>query len=457
MKHSTPARLEDPLLYHHVSRCDTVNFNAYLVALAAWQRGLRVVFHYEVATHCERFARLAVQGYRGELFSVSDGQTTHYFCRAQGDLTSREASARCEDKQATKDVLSEHGIDVPAGCVVDARAHAAAQAFMQRHTHKRFLLKPLSGTLGKGVYRQLLADEVLTLLPTLQGVHLLEEHVERPEYRVYSVGGRCVAGLQRVPAHVMGDGQQTVAALIDQKQQQRARHPVYRNTPLPNQADISAFLKANRQYMHDVPALGDRVWLADIASFAHGGDLLDATQSLSPRIAATAVRTQQALGLPAAGIDLIVQFPGQTNERVVVLEANQNPHIYPDSLPFPGVHPGGGNRIAEAIIDDYFPATLTSPRFQKASFDLKAICQALQSGTVEAVSLPRIDKTWRHQRIKLSASQVNENTRTQLQRLFFTLGVNAQALPDEKGHLLVDIVAPKARLQLFMRYLQGAK
>jgi len=45
--------------------------------------GLKVTFHYQFHTGPARFARLPVQGWRGELFSVSDGRKTHGFRRTQ--------------------------------------------------------------------------------------------------------------------------------------------------------------------------------------------------------------------------------------------------------------------------------------------------------------------------------------------------------------------------------------
>lgn len=451
----SPVRFDDPLLYHHASRCDPVNLNAYLVALAAWQRGLEVVFHYEVVSKCERFARLPAQGYRGELFSVSDGTSTHYFCRSQGDGTTREASALCEDKHATKARLREHGIDVPAGIKVTATHPSRVDAFLSRYPSQRFILKPLSGTLGRGVHRQLTAKDVTRLLPTLTGEHLLEESIEGPEYRIHVVDGRCVAALQRVAANIVGDGRQTLATLMERKQTHRARHPVYRESPLPAQALMHAFLAEHGHHLNEVPEQGERVWLSDIPSFTAGGELVDVTSSLPAHVAALVVRVQAALGLPNTGLDLIVQHPGNHNERIVILEANQNPYIHPDAIAFPGVHPGGGNRIAEALIDTYFPASADTTRHPRASFDMRAVVQTLQSATVGEVALPVIGPGWVHQRISLAAVQVGDQTRSRLQRLIFSLGIHAQLIQRDTGDLLIDVIAPKTRLTAFMQHLQG--
>lgn len=454
---ATPAfaRFDDALLRHHAFRIDHVGINAFFVALSAWQRGLDVTFHYQLVTKCERFSRLAVQGYRGELVSIGDGRKTHYFCRVQGDATSREASARCEDKQATKQRLIEHGIDVPDGVVVRPEAPADVRPFLRRHAGQHFVLKPLNGTLGQGVLRGLTAARVTERLPALAGPHLLEEAVEGEEYRVHVVGGQCVAAFRRVPANVVGDGQHTVAELMARKQALRAAHPAYRHAPLPAPDAARAFMARQGRALEDVPARGETVWLSAVPSLHAGGEGHDATDSLSPGMREIAVRAQQAMGLPNTGLDLIVTPTDRPGARVVVLEANQNPHITPDALPLPGVHPGGGNRIAEALVDHYFPESVDHPRHPRASFDFMQVCQALRSGMVGEVSLPVLGPDWVHRRLTIPATRVDDRTRLLVHRAMFSLGVHAQLVSRDTGDLLIDLVAPHARLHAFMKALKG--
>lgn len=451
------ANFDDPLLRFHAWRIEHVGIHAFLVALAAWQRGLEVTFHHEVATKCERFSRLPVQGVRGELFSVSDGRHIHFFCRAQGDATTREASARAEDKQATKRCLHEHGIEVPAGRVVDPKAPGQAIDFTHRHPDARFVLKPLAGTLGKGVHRSLTADEVLARLPTLSGPHLLEEAIVGREFRLHVVGERVVAAFERLPANVVGNGRDTLAELIRRKQALRDDHPVYRHSPLPSIEACSDSLASQGLVPNGVPADGVRVLLGEVPSIHEGGDAVDATDWLPESVCAVGRRIRQAMGLPNTGIDLIVSNLGHPDERVVVLEANQNPYITPDALPLAGVHPGGGNRIADAVIDHYFPASVDAPRHPQASFDFVAVCQALRGGTLGAITLPHLKADWVHRRLTVAATRVDDQTRPRLQDAIYRLGLNAQLHTTDTGDLLIDLVAPASRLELFLKAVRGSR
>jgi D-alanine-D-alanine ligase-like ATP-grasp enzyme len=451
------AAFDDPVLRRHAYRIEHVGLNAFLVALAAWQRGLRVTFHYEVTTKCERFAKAAVQGHRGELFSVSDGRKTHYFRRTLGDLTSHKASQLCDDKQATKQRLREHGIDVPDGIVVRREDIAAIDAFLARYAGRRFLLKPRNGTLGQGVYRRLMADDVYRMLPNLEGDYLLEESIDGQEYRLHVVDKRCIASLERVPANVVGDGQHTLAELIERKQQQRLQHPLYRKAPLPPHEQIQAFLADQGRSMKDVSALGECVWLSDIPSVSAGGEMREVAARLPPHVAELTVRVQVAVGVPNTGIDLIIQRPGEPDERVVVLEANQNPHIYADALPFPGIRVGGDNRIAEAMIDHYFPATTDHPRYPQASFDFMKVCETLQNGMIGEVTLPVLGPGWVHKRFQVAAASRDDKTLPTIRNAMITYGIHAQLLNSAKGDLIVDVVAPEELYTAFLAALGGMK
>ena len=59
-----------------------------------------------------------------------------------GDLTSREVSQRCDNKQVTKVHLIKHHIAVPEGVVVQHGDTNAVATFLQRHPGRHFILKP---------------------------------------------------------------------------------------------------------------------------------------------------------------------------------------------------------------------------------------------------------------------------------------------------------------------------
>ncbi|MCG6659892.1 hypothetical protein HOP52_19295 [Halomonas campisalis] len=441
------ADFTDSVMKQRLHAIPHLGANAYLLALAAWQRGLKVTFHYEMASHCPRFAHLPFSGYRGEFLTIGDGRRHHAFYRVMGDRTTQEASAHCESKPHTKAVLSKAEVPVVPGVVVAPGELAAAEPFLTQGPAGRYLLKPVDGTLGRGVLRNLTAAQVRDALASLDAPMLLEAFVVGTEYRVYVTGGRVVSALIRRPASVVGDGQRSVRELVERKAAARRAHPVYRTDPLALDESALAFLAAHGHTPEDVPAPGERVYLDDRPGTQFGGDFIDGTGALPPPAAKVAIAATRALGLPNAGLDLIV--PEDDPARSVVLEANQNPYIDLDVLPFPGVYVAGSNRIAESIIDDYFPSSVTRPRFPRASFDFMAICQMLTTGIVSEVSLPVLGADWVHERLTLPATQVDQAIVDRIHQVRLRHGLHVQLVKSETGDVIVDAVAPRERWARF--------
>lgn len=446
------ANLADSVLRRRLHAILHLGANAYLMALAAWQRGLQVTFHYEMASHCPRFAHLALAGYRGELFTVSDGRDRHTFFRTMGDRTTRESSAACEFKPHTKAILTKAGVAVAPGVVVAPGKQDEAEAFLAEDPSRRYLLKPVNGTLGRGVLRNLSAAEARHHLKTITQPMLLEAFATGIEYRVYVTAGRVIAALIRRPASVEGDGHHSVRELVARKAAARRCHPVYRDDPITLEDSELAFLAAHGYAPNDVPPLGTRVYLSNVPSQHAGGDMIDGLEQLPSLAAKQAVTATRALGLPNAGLDMIVAeqehqaaAEGGGAPRCVVLEVNQNPYLRLLSIPMPGVFETAHNRVPESIIDDYFPGSVRRHRFTGASFDFNAICHVLASGTVSNVSLPVLEKHWVHERVVIPAVHVDQALIHQLQQVRLRYGLYLQLLKSETGDVTLDWVGPDAR------------
>ncbi|MCG6659876.1 hypothetical protein HOP52_19215 [Halomonas campisalis] len=444
------ADFTDSVMKQRLHAIPHLGSNAYLLALAAWQRGLKVTFHYEMASHCPRFAHLPFSGYRGEFLTIGDGRRHHAFYRVMGDRTTQQASAACESKPHTLDCWRQAGLPVADGQVIEVGHAAEAEPLLARHPQGRFILKPVAGTLAQGIHRRLSADQVRDLLNAASEPLLLEEYVEGTEYRVFVTAGRVVAARIRRPACILGDGTRTIAECVAHKVAQRRQHPVYGQEPFGLDEVSLAFLAQQGRSPGDVPAPGEVVYLNDIPDTHLGGDLIDGDDRLPSQAASIAIQATAALGLPHAGLDMLVcETDSVDAPRVVLLEANQNPYIQLSTVPMPGILPAKGNRIAESIIDDYFPSSVTRPRFPRASFDFTAICQMLTTGIVSEVSLPVLGADWVHERLTLPATQVDQAIVDRIHQVRLRHGLHVQLVKSETGDVIVDAVAPRERWARF--------
>jgi len=81
--------------------------------------------------------------------------------------------------------------------------------------------KPLDGNHGRGVGLDLRNEADVrdgfekAMRQTRSGVVVVESFVTGNDYRVLVIDGHMVAVAQRMPAHVVGDGERTVRALVD--------------------------------------------------------------------------------------------------------------------------------------------------------------------------------------------------------------------------------------------------
>jgi len=416
--------------------------HAFMVALAAFQRGLQVTFHYDLSWH-PRFAHLVMQGGRGELFSVSDGQKTHYFRRTQGDLITREASAKAENKQTTKAILHQVGILVPPGLVVRTGQEPEIETLLARYPQFSYLLKPLDGSLGEGVMRDLSQSALREILPTLTKAHLLEVYLKGREFRVYVVGDRCVSAFERVPAHVVGDGQRTIGALVEAKNALRAQHPVYREHLIEQTAELEAFLARKNLTLASVPAQGEGVFLNAIPAVRDGGDLHEIVLSSSAQ--AQAVAAAKALDLPVTGLDMMILNFGQADEQAFILELNQCPYLNGQIASLTRQTPAY-NRVGEAMMDFYFPDSRQRARWPKASFDMGRVVNLLSSGAAARIDLPCIQDDWLHHQSTLQGEQASDAFAQFLLGAWLQKGLHGRLVRQTQEQLLMDLLGPQDKI-----------
>ena len=386
----------DPFMRHAAMQAKGISLCAFLVTLAAFQRGLKVTFHYERASFDPRFAKAKMQGHRGELFSISNGTRTHTFSRTLGDLTDPAANAIAEDKHLTKAALKRAGVRTPGGIVVDKSQTALVEKFLAQHPDKRFVVKPHDGSMGQDVHADLTAEQVPVAINSIKSDRLVvEEFVSGNEYRAFVAGNNYVAGSSRVPPNVIGDGSHSIKQLIQAKNGERAKNPRLSSNPIQELDAVAAHLKRTGLTLETVPSAGLRVELLPTASISRGGDPQDTTQSAPKVLADVSVAACEAVGLSVSGVDVIVAEEGGQSVGYVI-ELNQRPHIGSHSFPMEG--PGQGNAVAEAIVDYYFSETIRDRTHPELAYDFAPIRAVLESGQISELSLPVIGPDWKVRR-----------------------------------------------------------
>lgn len=355
------------------------DLSVYLMALAAYQRGLDITFYGSSVAARHMAWGVPIESSFPRLFVISDGKKSHLFNSTVGDLTSAYAAALAANKEQSKQLFKKAGIATPGGVLFNGRNHLAVDNFLTRSGSSSFIIKPVSGSLSRGVLVRLNKNDVRQYLKRFGEDRklLVEENILGREYRVYVVDDRIAATYERRGVFVVGNGRDTVAQLIQNRNARVKEDPLSIYYPI-DLARASDFLAICGQTLQQTPVLGQKIHLDLTKNRREGGVYADVTLALREDVAQTAIRAAKAADLPNSGIDII-----ENDDGIFVLEVNVRAGIGPHSLPFEG--PGSGNAIAEAIVDHYFPSPEPICRDSTLALNFEQVNRAFQKDGTKTV------------------------------------------------------------------------
>jgi len=271
-------------------------------------------------------------------------------------MTSQIATDAAGDKDLTKTLLSDAGLPVPRGDVVRNVEDAVRAA---ERIGYPVVVKPLDGNHGRGVSIGLSTAEEVTQAFEEAVRHsrrvIVENYFKGRDHRILVVNGELVAVAERVPAHVVGDGEHSIAALIEELNKDPRRgegHEKVMTRVKINDHLIGVIAKAGFD-LDSVPALGEVVYLCDTANLSTGGTAVDRTDDIHPDNALIARRAARTIGLDVAGIDFIAPDITRSVHETGggIIEVNAAPgfrmHLQPSE--------GRPRNVARAVIDMLFP------------------------------------------------------------------------------------------------------
>ena len=273
------------------------------------------------------------------------------------DFTSAIATEITSDKHWTKTVLKRVGLRVPEG---DTARTLEGALEIAREIGFPVLLKPLDANNGRGISGRIDALEgVREAWPVAVAEHpvvVIERFAQGNDHRVVVVNRRVVACVERIPAHVVGDGQRSIRALaaeINRDPRRSKTDPDSPLSPLPLDERTAAFLTRSGRTLDSVPNDGEIVFLRATANISTGGTAIDRTDDMHPRNRALCELAAGAAGLDVAGLDVLtpdISVPFDENGAVVI-EVNASPgirmHTHPDT--------GLPRDVPGAILDMLYP------------------------------------------------------------------------------------------------------
>jgi len=281
--------------------------------------------------------------------------------RIQATITSQTKHIGVEiscDKEDTHNLLNDLGLPVPTQMMIYSEHQAVRAASRIGYP---VVVKPLNANHGRGVSINLQnEDQVRTAFDFAkeQGTSravLVESYVTGLDHRMLAVDGQLVACAKRVPGHVVGDGKQTVAQLVDQVNEDPRRGIGHEKVLTRLEFDKQAKrLLAEAGYDESTVLAADEIfYLRKTANLSTGGTAIDVTDIVHPDNKAMAERAIRAVDLDVGGVDFLTDDISQSYKEIggAIVEVNAAPgfrmHVAPSE--------GESRDVAGAVMDMLFP------------------------------------------------------------------------------------------------------
>lgn len=245
-----------------------------------------------------------------------------------------------ENKEVTNKLLKEKGFHVPQG-----KSYSTVEDALKDYplyAKEKIVIKPKSTNFGIGIHfilpREKKRYQFAIKNSFCHGKEILvESFYSGVEYRFLIIGGKVIGVAERIPAHVIGDGKQSIQTLTDEKN----HDPFYYRDPktyLHLGHKEKLILKSQGFTPKSIPQKGKKVFLRHNSNVSTGGDAIDRTDEVHPGYQKIALKATKALGAQICGVDMILTDPKKapTSTNHVMIEMNYNPVLFIHAYPYKG-------------------------------------------------------------------------------------------------------------------------
>ena len=279
--------------------------------------------------------------------------------RFQATITCKTSSIAVDmacNKELTKKMLDMASIPVASGSICINEEDLAQTIEKIGYP---IVLKPLDGNHGKGASINVnnWEDAVsgLAFAKEYSNRIIVEKFITGFDFRILVIDNKLVAAAKRVPAHVVGDGKNTIQELIDLTNLDPRRGYGHENvlTKIDVDRDTEDLLEKLNYTLENIPGKGEIVYLKSTANLSTGGTSVDVTDMMHPENIFLAERISRVIGLDICGVDIMAENLTQPLKENggVILEVNAAPGFRMHLAPSEGLP----RNVAAPVIDMLYP------------------------------------------------------------------------------------------------------
>lgn len=279
--------------------------------------------------------------------------------RFQATITCKTSNIAVDiacNKEETKRMLDLASIPVASGSI------CVDEEDLQNTIKKigyPIVIKPLDGNHGKGASINVTnyddARAGLEYAKKYSRRVIVEKFITGFDFRVLVIDNKLVAAAKREPAHIKGNGKQTIQQLIDETNRDPRRGYGHENvlTQIDVDRDTLDLLEKKNYTLETVPKQDEIVYLKSTANLSTGGTSVDVTDMMHPENIFLCERISRVIGLDICGIDIMAENLTQPLKETggCILEVNAAPGFRMHLAPSEGLP----RNVAAPVIDMLYP------------------------------------------------------------------------------------------------------
>lgn len=303
------------------------------------------------------------RGPTGRFQMKKGGKTYSFEGLPRAEFLNTKESDVIDDKSKVKQMLIHNELPTPQGKCFGLFSFKRAIAYGCILGFP-LVVKPRSGSISRHVFLNIQnKDELVSALKKTLSYEpwiIIEKFLSPMKtYRATVVDFSRIAVVERVPAHIIGDGTHTIQELIDIKNTDPKRgFPKQKNTTLYKiviNRTTDLLLKKSGYSFDDIPENGKIVFLQEKVILDLGADLFEVTDKVHQDNFRLFEKTSRLFGARLIGIDFLAGDISKSwkEQHSAIVELNSLPYIDMHHFPTSGAPVCVGKYICD-LVEKYY-------------------------------------------------------------------------------------------------------